>query len=398
MKNVKTNAEILNTIRANASSEYQERVPEALGVGGNVSTVFSQYPTMKNEFLAALTNKIARTLFYSKVFENPLKALHKGMLPYGYSLEQIFVQMAEGKGFWEHWDVSGDEVKDLVAKRKPDIKLLYIERNFAYKYKTTISDQQLRTAFTEQSGLARLVEQVVSSVYSKAYFDEFNDMKAVLEAHAQAKFLKYDSTTGKYTPTPLTNTALPGGKNEAIMVIGEYVTQEAKGKALSKAIRTVAGKMAFPSDKYNSAGVNQWSERNQLIYITTPEEQAELDVEVLANAFNMDKADVNVRVIVVDELPSLFNIESAKATKQATYGTVLSCALSATRDNRTCKCRGILMDSDFIQAYDTLIESRTFDNGEGLYTNYFFHKQGIMSTCYFGQIVYLVDSVPAKQG
>ena len=105
---------------------------------------------------------------------------------------------------------------------------------------------------------------------------------------------------------------------------------------------------------------------------------------------------MNVRVIVVDELPTLFNVETAKATKQSDYGTVLSCALSSARDDRTCKCRGILMDSDFIQAYDTLIESRTFDNGEGLYTNYFFHKQGIMSTCYFGQIVYLVDSVPAK--
>lgn len=393
---MKTNAEILNTIRANASTEYQERVPEALGVGGNVSNVFSQYPTMKNEFLTALTNKIARTLFYSKVFDNPLKALHKGMLPYGYSLEQIFVNMAESKGFWEHWDASGDAVKDLVGMKKPDIKTLYIERNFAYKYKTTISDQQLRTAFTEQNGLSRLVEQVVSSVYSKAYFDEFNDMKRVLAAHAQAKYLGYESTTGRISELALTDTVLPGGKSEAVFVIGEYATQEAKGKAISKAIRTVAGKMAFPTDKYNSAGVKQWSERQQLIYITTPEEQAELDVEVLANAFNMDKADVNVRVIVVDELPSVFSIESAKTTKQAQYGTVLSCALSATRDDRTCKCRGILMDSDFIQAYDTLIESRTFDNGEGLYTNYFFHKQGIMSTCYFGQIVYLVDSVPAK--
>ena len=198
------------------------------------------------------------------------------------------------------------------------------------------------------------------------------------------------------TEKPLSNTVLPSGKNETVMVIGEYATQEAKGKAISKAIRTLAGRMAFPSEAMNSAGVKQWSERQQLIYITTPEEQAELDVEVLANAFNMDKADVNVRVIIVDELPSVFNIETAKAAKQATYGTVLSCALSAARDNRTCKCRGILMDADFIQAYDTLIESRTFDNGEGLYTNYFFHKQGIMSTCYFGQIVYLVDSVPAK--
>ena len=392
---MKTNAEILNTIRANASSEYQERVPEALGVGGNVSNVFNQYPTMKNEFLTALTNKIARTLFYSKVFDNPLKALHKGMLPYGYSLEQIFVNMAESKGFWEHWDTSGDAVKDLVGMKKPDIKLLYIERNFAYKYKTTISDQQLRTAFHDQNGLSRLVEQVVSSVYSKAYFDEFNDMKRILKAHAQAKYVAYDSSTGKPTEKDLTNAVLAGGKTPAIMVVGEYSTQEAKGKAISKAIRTLAGKMAFPTDTYNSAGVRQWSERQQLIYITTPEEQAELDVEVLANAFNMDKADVNVRVIVVDELPTVFNVETAKG-KIAEYGTVLSCALSAPRDDRPCKCRGILMDSDFIQAYDTLIESRTFDNGEGLYTNYFFHKQGIMSTCYFGQIVYLVDSVPAK--
>ena len=393
---MKTNSEILNTIRANASMEYQSRVPEALGIGGNVSQVFTQYPSMKNEFLTALTNKVARTLFYSKVFENPLKALHKGMLPYGYSLEQIFVEMAEGKGFWEHWDASGDGVKDLVGMKKPSIKLLYIERNFAMKYKATISDQQLRTAFQSQDGLGRLVEQVVSSIYSKAYFDEFNMMKQILSAHAKAMFLKYDSSTGKEVETALTNTALPTGKAESVYVIGEYSTQEAKGKAISKAIRTLAGKMAFPTTQYNSAGVNQWSERQQLIYITTPEEQAELDVEVLANAFNMDKADVNVRVIVVDELPTLFNVDSKTTAKRSTYGQMSNPALSDTRDNRTCKCRGILLDADFLQVYDTLVESRTFDNGEGLYTNFFFHKQGIMSTCYFGQIVYLVDSIPAK--
>ena len=89
----------------------------------------------------------------------------------------------------------------------------------------------------------------------------------------------------------------------------------------------------FSQDYKNVGRFNSLSQ--QLIYITTPEEQAELDVEVLANAFNMNKADVNVRVIVVDELPSVFNIESAKTTKQAQYGTVLSCALSAARDDRT---------------------------------------------------------------
>ena len=38
--------ELLNTIRDNASQAYQDRVPEALGVGGNVSNVFNNYPTM----------------------------------------------------------------------------------------------------------------------------------------------------------------------------------------------------------------------------------------------------------------------------------------------------------------------------------------------------------------
>ena len=46
----------------------------------------------------------------------------------------------------------------------------------------------------------------------------------------------------------LSNSVLPSGKNEAVMVLGEYETQEAKGKAISKAIRTLAGKMAFPTE------------------------------------------------------------------------------------------------------------------------------------------------------
>ena len=43
----KKNIEILDQIRDNASAEYQARVPEALGTGGNVSKIFNQYPTMK---------------------------------------------------------------------------------------------------------------------------------------------------------------------------------------------------------------------------------------------------------------------------------------------------------------------------------------------------------------
>ena len=111
-----SNKQILDQIRATGSAEYQERVPEAMGVGGNVSKVFTQYPTMKNEFINTLTNKVIKTYFYSKVFNNPLRLLHKGSLEYGYSLEQLFVDMADKKGFFENFD-GGDEIKDLVATK-----------------------------------------------------------------------------------------------------------------------------------------------------------------------------------------------------------------------------------------------------------------------------------------
>ena len=165
--------------------------------------------------------------------------------------------MAEKKGFFENFD-GGDEIKDLVATKKPSVKQLYIERNFAYKYKVTISDAQLKTAFRSQDGLYDLVERVTSSLISGAYFDEFKDMKTIINAHAQGKFLAYDSATGKAVETDLTTAVLPNGKTASLYVVGEHTTKEAQSKAISEAVRGLSGRLKFPSTKYNRAGVNQW--------------------------------------------------------------------------------------------------------------------------------------------
>lgn len=389
-----SNKQILDQIRATGSAEYQERVPEAMGVGGNVSKVFTQYPTMKNEFINTLTNKVIKTYFYSKVFNNPLRLLHKGNLEYGYSLEQLFVDMAEKKGFFENFD-NGDEIKDLVATKKPSVKQLYIERNFAYKYKVTISDAQLKTAFRSQEGLYDLVERVTSSLISGAYFDEFKDMKAIINAHAQGKFLAYDTATGKAVETDLTSSILPNGKTASLFVVGEHTTKEAQSKAISEAVRGLTGRLKFPSTKYNSAGVNQWNNPDELIFLTTPELNAQLDVNVLADAFNVSKADLNVRVLDLDELPQSVAVGKDAVSANKTFGYVhqgtLGTSASKTAD---VKVLGVLMDTDFLQAYDTLLETRSFENANNLSTNMFLHKQGIMSTCYFGNCIFLVESIP----
>lgn len=389
-----SNKQILDQIRATGSAEYQERVPEAMGVGGNVSKVFTQYPTMKNEFINTLTNKVIKTYFYSKVFNNPLRLLHKGNLEYGYSLEQLFVDMAEKKGFFENFD-NGDEVKDLVATKKPSVKQLYIERNFAYKYKVTISDTQLKTAFRTQEGLYDLVERVTSSLISGAYFDEFKDMKAIINAHAQGKFLSYDTATGKAVETDLTSTVLPNGKTASLYVVGEHTTKEAQSKAISEAVRGLTGRLKFPSTKYNSAGVNQWNNPDELIFLTTPELNAQLDVNVLADAFNVSKADLNVRVLDLDELPQSVAVGKDAVSANKSFGYVHQGVLGTSASKKAnVKVLGVLMDTDFLQAYDTLLETRSFENANNLSTNMFLHKQGIMSTCYFGNCIFLVESIP----
>ena len=94
------NKDLLNSIRAEQSAEYQERVPMATGSNDlEVYASLESYPTAKNEFINTLTNKIGKTMFFNKVFNNPLKMLHRGMLPFGNSVEEMFVELAEQKGF-----------------------------------------------------------------------------------------------------------------------------------------------------------------------------------------------------------------------------------------------------------------------------------------------------------
>ena len=177
----KTNQEILKQVRDNASAEYQARIPEAKSAtGAEILTALGDYPSSKNEFIQALTNKVVKTVFYSKVFNNPLRMLHRGNLPYGYSIENIFVEMASKKGMRQNFDGSTTPEGDLIRKQEAKVIVKYAEKNFEYKYKVSISEAQLRTAFLNPDGLSNMISQLVSSEISAAYFDEYEDMKGLL--------------------------------------------------------------------------------------------------------------------------------------------------------------------------------------------------------------------------
>ena len=371
----KTNQEILNQILSNASMEYQNVVPEALGTGGNVSDIFAQYPTAKNEFINTLTNQVVRSVIYSKVFHNPLEMFHGGKLEVGQSIEQLFVDMAEVKGFLEM--EQDDEVKDLIATSKPDVHALYITRNYAYKSKVSISEEQLQGAFRSQDGLASLVNHLASSIVSGIYYQEFKDMKAIINAHAQGKYLARVDATGKMVETKLSDVVLPQGQTAHVVKVGTYATEEEKGKAVSETVRALSGRLRFPSTAYNSAKVLTWTNPEDLVFITTPEMVAKLDVNVLAQAFNVSLADLNVRTVIVDELPKQI-CDSAQA-------------LGSGATPKDANVYGILLDKAFIVAKDTVNQTETMRIANQMKTNMWYHKQGIMSTCYFANYVIIAE-------
>lgn len=352
------NKEILNAIRSEQSSEYQEKIPMANGMNDvEIMALLDEYPTHKNNFINTLTNKIGKELFFSKVFNNPYKMLHKGMLPYGKSIQEMFVEMAEKKGFDDHFTGSTTAEGDLIKAVKPNVKVDYATQNYAYKFKTSISDAQIRGAFTNQNGLSTLLDQIVNSLYSSSNFAEFEDMKKILTNYTK------DSSNGSTIGTGLVQQLYADATTKANC----FVTMGASinGKELCKQIRAKSGRLTFPSRKYNLAGVNNWTNKEDLVLFVTPEIEAEIDVEVLASAFNVSSADVNVRTLLIDELGS---------TKASGGNEVVA----------------ILADKDVIQAYDTVNQTRTFDNGDQLVINYFAHKQGIMTGCKFANAIVFV--------
>lgn len=369
------NKELLETIADNSNAELRNLMPKkdvvVEGVrqqaynfsetGAEVYAILEEYPTAKNEFINTLTNKIGKTLFFNKVFNNPLKMLHRGRLPYGKTIEEMFVKEAEQKGFNEHFNGSKSAEGDLIRASKPSVDVEYISQNYQYKFKTSISDDMLAGAFTSAFGLNELLINIVEQLYSTVESSEYEDMKLIL-TNLEKKSSGGSTIDVGVIPRFYND---PTTKENCIIAVGN----EPNGKKVCKLIRAYANKMTFKSDKRNLAKVKTFTNKSELVLFITPDLDAEIDVEALAYAFNMSKVDVRVRTILVDEL----------GKTKSDGNEVLA----------------MLCDKAIVQAWDTVNKTNTFEVPSELYTNLFAHKHGIMGSSPYAEAIIFVkgDSV-----
>lgn len=369
------NEQIIKAVSQELTSDIATQIEGKSSV--ELLAVFDDYPNVKNAFVNTLTNKVAKSVIFSKIFSNPLKELKKGKVEYGESIEELFVQMAMAKNFGENWEDSTSPEADLIRKLKPKVTAMYITVNFDKKYKTTVMDKQLRKAFVNEYGLSNLVMQIVSSITSQAEYQEFLATKGTmlnLVAECKNKSLDAEHKTES-------DVSLPIG---TVVKQTPYIRQATTAKDLVQGIREEVGNMKFPSNKYNLAKELNWCNPQDLVLMTTPSVSADIDVNVLASAFNVSSTDVTTKTILVDEMPKgIFKSTSALVDKtpyDLSSGNTISC-------DTTKKVKAILFDKDLLQIWDTYQATGTFYNSESNYTNHFANREGIFAVCSFANMV-----------
>ena len=321
-----TGIDILNAIRANASATYQERIPVATQDNiREIGNAMLEYQATANEFLSALVNRIGRVIITSKSFSNPLAKFKKGMLEYGETVEEIYVEIAKAQQF----DPERAE-KEFMKREIPDVSAVFHKLNLRNFYKTTVSNEQLRQAFLNETGITDLVGKIIDSLYEGAEFDEFITMKQlIVDAANKGEFYPI------HVPVPSKATAQ------------DIVTE----------IKAASNALEFRSSKYNTMGVLTLSRKPQQVLIMDAKFDAIVDVNVLASAFNMEKAEFMGQRILIDNFADLTGVVAA------------------------------LVDEDWFMVFDNWFGFTENYNGQGLYWNYFYHIWKTFSTSPFANAI-----------
>ena len=347
--------DILNTIRANASYEYQQSVPEIDDVKDipRVGEVLYGYPVLANQFINALVNRIALVKVKSATFNNAYAELKKGYLEFGETVEEVFVGIAKAREF------SAEKAEKREFKRTlPDVRTAFHVMNWRVQYPITIQDEDLRTAFTNVNGVQDLIAKIVDSVYTAAEYDEF-------------LLFKY-----------LMIKAITKGKMHAVS-IGNGEMSNA-----GVAFRGMSNKITFIKTDYNASGVHTSTPKdNQYIFMDAMY-NAEYDVNVLASAFNMEKAQFMGKLKLIDDWTT-FDSERFEVILEE------SDMVERITEEELELMKGVkavLVDDEWFQIYDNMNKMTETHVASGMYWNYFYNVWKTVSSSPFSNaIVFVTD-------
>ena len=347
-----SSVDVLNAIRNSASQNYQDHIPIATPdaeVIRTIGAIIMDQPQLQNEFLSALINRIGRVLISSRMWDNPLAMFKLGKLDFGEIVEDVFVELAKPHQYDPEWAETHVEQREI-----PDVRSAFYILNYEKFYKRTIQEYDLKKAFLSINGVTDLIAKITESMYAGASYDEFITMKYLLARRIlNGQIPVVSVTTGSTLKETMTNLAT-----------------EAK---------SVSNSMTFLNTKYNIAGVHNFAPKSeQYLFMTAPNDAA-MDVEVLASAFNMDKAEFMGHRVLLDS----FDIEDEERLSELFEGQSTYVPITSTEKTYLAGVLAVLVDESFFKVIDIIETTNSRYNEEGLYRNYWYHVSKAFATSPF---------------
>ncbi len=351
-----TTLDILNVIRANASYDYQQSVPvvETAEDIPKVGEIIYGQPAFANQFLNSLINRIATVRMQSANFNNPYSRLKKGYLEFGETVEDIFINIANVVEF------SAEKANAREFKRTfPDVKSAFHTMNWRVMYPITIQNDDLKQAFLSANGVESLIAKIIDSVYTAAEYDEFLLFKYLL-----IKAISH----GQMNPVSIGTGA------------------DLKEAAVE--FRGTSNLLPFISADNNVAGVKTNTPKDRQVIFMDAKFNAQFDVNVLASAFNMDKADFMGSLYIIDNWTE-FDNDRFNIIRENSTGIE---EVTAEELELLADVKAVIIDENWFQVYDNNNQFTEKFVASGLYWNYFYHTWKTVSSSPFANAVVFVTS------
>jgi hypothetical protein len=297
-----------------------------------------EYPdTLGVEFMN-LATRIGRVIAHKNILTNKLAPFKMANMPLGYTMEEYFVECAK-----EHEYDQADAENTLFKRELPDIKTAFYVVNRKSYYPSTITDDDMRKYFVSWDGVNSLIARIVDSMYNGDNKDDYNYMKSALVTHYENGHMKIVKTSA--------------------------VTDTESAKELARKITEYVSYLTEPTNEYNAMAVTKQNDYEDIYVILNGKSNSYLNIDWLAQTFQLEFAEFKAHVLVLPTLPS------------TTQGTI----------------EALVVDSEVYRVFDQKYSVGVAYNAKGLYWNYFLHHwEGIATSRFANAIAFVSGDVEEK--
>lgn len=339
LKTQPTGQEVANAMYRVSSPNFQS----AIGDPNEVSSLefmngLLEYPDTLGVEFVNLATRIGRVIAHRNILTNKLAPFKMENMALGYTMEEYFVECAK-----EHAYDQADAENTLFKRELPDIKTAFYVVNRKSYYPATITDDDMRKYFVSWDGVNSLIARIVDSMYNGDNKDDYNYMKSALVKHYENGLMKIVKTSS--------------------------VTDMDTAKELARKITEYVSYLTEPTNDYNAMAVTKQNDYEDIYIILNGKSNSYLNIEWLAQTFQLEFAQFKSHVLVLPTLPS-----TAQGTIEA-----------------------IVCDSEIYRVFDQKYSVGVAYNAKGLYWNYFLHHwEGIATSRFANAIAFVSGNIEEK--